>query len=203
MSLSTIAVIGIVLFLILMFIRMPIGVAMAIAGSIGIYLIRGGSAALTNISLVAFSTVTAFHLSVIPLFLLMGALAAQGGVSKDAFSSLHKWVGHLPGGLAMATTGACSAFGAVCGSNVAAAATMCSAALPEMRKYGYSDKLSLGSIASGGNLGIMIPPSTAFIIYGFVTETPIGTLFIAGILPGLLLTVLFWGQIYVQCRLNP
>ena len=103
----------------------------------------------------------------------------------------------------MATTGACSAFGAVCGSNVAAAATMCSAALPQMRKYGYSDKLSLGSIASGGNLGIMIPPSTAFIIYGFITETSIGALFIAGILPGLLLTLLFWVQIYVQCRLNP
>jgi len=203
LSLASVAAIGIFLFLLFMFLRMPIGVAMLLSGFIGIWLIRGLSPALSSTGIALYRTASSHGLSVIPLFILMGILAGTGGVSKDAFSALNKWLGHLRGGLAMATTGACSAFGAVCGSNVAAAATMCSAALPEMRKYGYSDKLSLGSIASGGNLGIMIPPSTAFIIYGFVTETAIGALFIAGILPGLLLTLLFWIQIYVQCRLDP
>ncbi len=203
MNLTTVAFIGIVFFLILMFIRMPIGVAMIIAGIVGICLIRGVPAALTNTGITAFRTASSFHLSVIPLFLLMGALASQGGVSKGAFSSLNKWVGHLPGGLAMATTGACAAFGAVCGAHIATAATMCSAALPEMRRYKYADELSLGCISAGGNLGFMIPPSGAFIVYGFITQVPVGPLFIAGILPGLLLTLLFWITIYIECRLRP
>ena len=103
----------------------------------------------------------------------------------------------------MAATGACSAFGAVCGNHIATAATMCTVALPEMRRYEYDDKLSLGCISAGGNLGYLIPPSGAFIVYGFMTETPIGQLFIAGILPGILITIMFMGQIYVQCRINP
>ena len=133
----------------------------------------------------------------------MGILAGAGGISKDAFSAFYKWFGRLPGGLAMATVAACAAFGAVCGDNIATAATMVKAALPEMRKYGYSDQLSTGTIACGGNLGILIPPSTAFIVYGFVTQTAIGALFISGIIPGILLTALFVTQIYVQCKLNP
>lgn len=203
MSLNTIVLIGIGIFLVLMFLKMPIGLAMALAGFIGISLTRGVSPALNNIGIIAYTTATSYHLSVIPLFVLMGILAGYGGVSKDAFATLHKWIGHFPGGLAMATTGACAAFGAVCGDHIATAATMCSAALPEMRRYKYSDELSLGCIAAGGNLGFLIPPSAAFIIYGFITQVSIGSLFIAGILPGLLLTFLFWIQIYIQCRVNP
>ncbi len=203
MSLTTIIIIGICLFLLLMFLRMPIGLAMALAGFIGIILARGLSPALNNVGSIVYSTATSYNLSVIPLFILMGTLAGYGGVSKDAFSSLHKWVGHLRGGLAMATTGACAAFGAVCGDHIATAATMCTAALPEMRRYNYGDELSLGCIAAGGNLGFLIPPSAAFIVYGFVTQVSIGSLFIAGILPGLLLTLLFWIAIYIQCKINP
>jgi C4-dicarboxylate transporter DctM subunit len=139
----------------------------------------------------------------IPLFILMGELAFYGGLSKDAFTTLHKWVGHLRGGLAIATVGACAAFGAVCGSHVATAATMCSVALPEMRRYKYQDELSLGSICAGGNLGFLIPPSAAFVVYGFITQVSIGSLFISGIIPGLLITFLFWIQIYIQCMRNP
>ena len=203
MSLITIAFIGVGIFLILMFLKMPIGLAMALAGFIGICFARGVSPALNNIGVNAYSTATSYHLSVIPLFILMGVLAGYGGVSKDAFSTLHKWVGHFPGGLAMATSGACAAFGAVCGDHIATAATMCSAALPEMRRYKYKDELSLGCIAASGNLGFLIPPSAAFIVYGFITQVSIGSLFMAGILPGLLLTLLFWLAIYLQCRVNP
>jgi len=202
-SLSTVAYIGIGLFLIFMFLRMPIGIAMLLSSFIGIVIIRDFPAALNTLGLALYRTSSTYNLSVIPLFIFMGVLAGVGGISKSAFDTLNKWLGHLPGGLAMAATGACSAFGAVCGNHIATAATMCSAALPEMRRYNYDDKLSLGCISAGGNLGYLIPPSGAFIVYGFMTETPIGQLFIAGILPGLLITVMFMAQIYTQCRLNP
>jgi len=202
-SLPLIAVIGVGLFLILMFLRMHIGISLMIAGLVGITLSRGLPAALSTIGTTVYRVGASGYLAVIPLFVLMGILAGAGGVSKAAFSTFYKWFGRLPGGLAMATVSACAAFGAVCGDNIATAATMCKAALPEMRKYGYSDELSTGSIAAGGNLGILIPPSTAFIIYGFVTQTAIGALFIAGILPGILLTAMFCIQIYLQCKLNP
>jgi C4-dicarboxylate transporter DctM subunit len=203
MSLSDIALLGIGIFLVFMFFRMPIGLSLVLAGFIGVVLIRGLSAALFNIGTVVYSTATTQYLTVIPLFLLMGTLAAEGGVSKDAFDSIHKWVGHLPGGLAMACVCACAAFGAVCGSHGATAATMMKAAYPQMKRHGVDDTLSLSSISSGGTLGFMIPPSGAFIIYGFVTMTPIGSLFIGGILPGLLLTLMFCIQIYIQCIVNP
>lgn len=202
-SLPVIAVISIGLFLILMFLKMHIGIALMVSGFIGITLSRGLEAALTTVGTTVYRVGASQYLAVIPLFVLMGILAGTGGVSRDAFSAFYKWFGRLPGGLAMATVCACSAFGAVCGDNIATAATMCKAALPEMRKYGYSDELSTGTIACGGNLGILIPPSTAFIIYGFVTQTAIGALFISGILPGILLTAMFVAQIYIQCKLNP
>ena len=203
LSLTNIALIGVALFLIFMFLKMPIGIAMLLSAFIGIWLIRGMPAALNTSGLALYRTASTYNLSVIPLFIFMGVLAGAGGVSKGAFDTLNKWVGHLPGGLAMAATGACSAFGAVCGNHIATAATMCSAALPEMRRYNYDDKLSLGCISAGGNLGYLIPPSGAFIVYGFMTETSIGQLFIAGILPGLMITLMFMAQIYAQCRLNP
>ncbi len=205
MKLSPIEIgyIMIALFLLLMFLKMPIGVTMILTGFLGLLLIRGLPGALSGLSVISWRQGINYTLIVIPLFTWMGALASYGGISKDAFTSVYKWVGHLPGGLAMAVTWACAAFGAVCGSHVATALTMCSAALPEMRRYKYDDSFSLGCISAAGTLGIMIPPSTAFIIYGFVTETSIGQLFIAGILPGILMTILFCIQIYIQCKMNP
>jgi C4-dicarboxylate transporter, DctM subunit len=196
-------VIGIVVFLVLMFLKMHVGLAMMITGFLGIFLSRGMPAALSTLGTTIYRVANSEFLAVIPLFVLMGMIAGRGGMSRDAFFTFNKWVGHLPGGLAMATVGACAAFGAVCGDNIATAATMTQVALPQMRKYGYSDVLTTGTIASGGNLGILIPPSTAFIVYGFVTQTPIGSLYIAGILPGIILTLLFIVLIYFWCKFNP
>jgi C4-dicarboxylate transporter DctM subunit len=193
----------IALVVLLMFLRMPIGVTMLLAGLLGLVFIRGLQPALSGLGIIVWRQGLNEILIVIPLFTWMGMLASSGGISKDAFSSLHRWVGHLPGGLAMACTGACAAFGAVCGNHIATAVTMGSVALPEMRKYKYLDSFSLGCIASSGNLGIMIPPSGAFILYGFLTETSIAALFIAGILPGLLITAMFCVQIFLQCKFNP
>jgi C4-dicarboxylate transporter, DctM subunit len=193
----------IALVIILMFLRMPIGVTMLLAGLLGLVLIRGFSPALSGLGIVVWRQGLSEILIVIPLFTWMGMLASYGGISKDAFASLYRWVGHLPGGLAMACTGACAAFGAVCGNHIATAVTMGTVALPEMRRYKYADSFSLGCIASSGNLGIMIPPSGAFILYGFLTETSIAALFIAGILPGLLITFMFCIQIALQCKLDP
>ena len=130
-------------------------------------------------------------LLVIPLFILMGYLAARAGLSQKLFHAANVWFGHWRGGLAMATVGACAGFGAICGSSVATGAAMCSVALPEMRRYRYADSLSTGAIAAGGTLGILIPPSIIFVIYGIMTEQSIGKLLLAGIVPGLVLTGLF------------
>ncbi|OGO23010.1 MAG: hypothetical protein A2144_12445 [Chloroflexi bacterium RBG_16_50_9] len=193
----------IALFFILIYLKMPIGVTMLVAGFLGFFLIRGLPAGLASLGIITWRQGLKEILLLIPLFTLIGLLAARGGISKDAFSSIYKWVGHLPGGLAIACTGACAAFGAVSGNQLATSLTMTSVALPEMRKYHYSDEFSLGCIAASGNLGIMIPPSGSFVLYGFLTETSIGSLFIAGILPGLLIMLMFWIQMYIQCRLNP
>jgi C4-dicarboxylate transporter DctM subunit len=203
LSLLIIGLIGVGLFLLLMFLKMHVGLSMMIAGLVGIWLSRGLPAALSTLSTTVYRVGSSEYLVVIPLFVFMGIMAGAGGVSKDAFTTFNRWVGHLRGGLAMATVATCAAFGAVCGDNIATASTMFRAALPEMRRYGYSDTLSLGSIACGGNLGILIPPSTAFVVYGFVTQSSIGALFIAGIIPGVLLTLMFIFQIYFQCRINP
>jgi C4-dicarboxylate transporter, DctM subunit len=203
LPLPAIGAIGVGIFLVLMFLKMHVGIAMMIGGFVGIMLARGLPAAFSTISTTVYRVGSSEYLAVVPLFVLMGILAGSGGVSAGAFQAFNKWFGHLRGGLAMAAVGACAAFGAVCGDNIATAATMCKVALPEMRKYGYSDVLSTGAIAAGGNLGILIPPSTAFIVYGFITQTPIGSLFISGIIPGILLTVMFMVTIYIMCKANP
>lgn len=203
MNPETIGVIGIAIMLVLMFLGMPIGVTMAMVGVAGLITLTGTEKAFYMFGMTAYRTSATYMLTVLPLFILMGILASYGGLSRDAFNAANKWVGHLPGGLAMATVGGCSAFAAVCGDAIATAATMCTVALPEMRKYNYADQLSLGTIACGGMLGFMIPPSIAFIIYALVTEASIGTLFIAGVLPGLLIAFLFVVAIYIACRLNP
>ena len=196
-------VIGAGVFFGLMFLKLHVGLSMMIGGFVGFILTRGLPAAENTLATTIFEVATSPILVIIPLFVLMGVIAGAGGVIGAAFETFDKWLGHLRGGLAMATVGACAAFGAVCGDNIATAVTMNKAALPQMRKYGYQDKLSFGSIAAGGNLGILIPPSAAFVVYGFITENNIANLFVAGILPGIILTVMFMSTIAIWCRVNP
>jgi len=203
MSLETVGIIGLLLMLALMFLRMPLGGVMALVGFVGLWYIVGLEPGLTLLSSLAYSMSSKYLLTAIPLFTLMGILAGNAGLSADAYEAINKWIGHRPGGLAMATMGACAGFAAVCGSSVATAATMCTVAFPQMRRYKYSDQLSLGAISSGGQLGIMIPPSMAFILYGFFTQESIGALFMAGIFPGILITVLFIATILILCWRNP
>jgi tripartite ATP-independent transporter DctM subunit len=146
---------------------------------------------------------SSYTLSVIPLFVLMGQFAFISGISSDIYKTVYAWMGHFRGGLAMATVLACAGFAAVCGSSLATGATMGMVAIPEMNKYAYDDRLSTGCVAAGGTLGILIPPSIGFVIYGILTEESIGKLFMAGILPGILLASLFIFAIYIQCRLRP
>jgi tripartite ATP-independent transporter DctM subunit len=144
-----------------------------------------------------------YSLTVIPLFILMGQIAFHAGISRRLYDSAYTFLGHFPGGLAMATIGACAGFAAICGSTNAAAATMATVALPEMKRYKYSMELATGSVAAGGSLGILIPPSVIFIVYGIMTEQSIGKLFAAGILPGILLSILFILTIYIRVRIKP
>ena len=197
------ALVGTGLFFFLMFLRMHVGLSLMVAGFVGFTLTRSMAAAKIALSTTVYEVGSSPILVIIPLFIAMGVIAGDGGVIRSAFETFKNWLGHYRGGLAMATVGACAAFGAVCGDNIATAAVMNKAALPEMRRYGYDDRLSLGAICSGGNLGILIPPSAAFVVFGFITQQPIGDLFIAGIVPGVLLTIMFIGQIALQCKVNP
>ena len=197
------AVIGAGVFFGLMFLKLHVGLSMMIGGFVGFILTRGLPAAENTLATTIFEVSTSPILVIIPLFVLMGVIAGAGGVIGAAFETFDKWLGHLRGGLAMATVGTCAAFGAVCGDNIATAVTMNKAALPQMRKYGYQDKLSFGSIAAGGNLGILIPPSAAFVVYGFITENNIANLFVSGIVPGLILTVMFMVTVAIWVRVNP
>ncbi|MDH4067504.1 MAG: TRAP transporter large permease [Dehalococcoidia bacterium] len=198
-----IAILMLVLAVGLMITGFPVAVTMLIGGFLGMCLIRGFGPATAVLGYVTWDQSLNQILVIIPLFTWMGVMAAKGGISGDAFTSLYKWVGQFRGGLAMAVSAACAAFGAVCGNHIATAVAMTRIALPEMRKYNYQDGFSVGSIAASGNLGIMIPPSGAFILYGFITQTSIRDLFIAGILPGVFVLILFCIQIAVQTRLNP
>jgi C4-dicarboxylate transporter DctM subunit len=188
---------------VLMILRMHIGVTMGLTAFIGIALLTNLDSAFGKLAHTAFSQSSAYMMSVIPLYMLMGELAFLSGVSQDAYKTVSKWLGHLPGGLAMATIGACAAFAAVQGSSTAGAVIMVSIAYPEMKARKYANKMALACIAAGGTMGILIPPSAAFVLYGIITEQSIGRLFIAGIIPGILLTLLFWTVIYIWCRRNP
>ena len=166
--------------------RMPLAFAMGLVGFVGLGLMRGWPATAASAAQVIYETGFAYTLSVVPLFILMGNFVARAGLAQELFQAAYAFVGHVRGGLAHATVLACAGFGAICGSSIATAATMSKVAYPSMRKLGYADYLSTGVIAAGGTLGIMIPPSTILVIYGIVTETHIGKLFAAGLLPGLL-----------------
>lgn len=187
----------------LVLLRVPIAISMIIVGTSGFALLRSVDASLRLTGNAAFDTVFSFTLSVIPLFILMGNLLAVSGVSDALFSTAHRALYRLRGGLAMATIVACGGFSAVCGSSLATAATMSKVAMPTMRKSGYADSLATGSIAAGGTLGILIPPSVVMIIYGLITEADIGKLFIAGVVPGLIGVTFYMLAVAVTVRLRP
>src|SRR5262245_54853661 len=182
------ALIGLAAIMVLAFVRIPIALSMGIVGIIGYAYMRDWSwgAALATAQTKIYETGRNYTLSVVPLFILMGNFVTRAGMSQELFRCAYAFIGHLRGGLAMATIVACGGFGAICGSSIATAATFAKVAYPSMKKYGYSDKLSTGAIAAGGTLGILIPPSTIMVIYGIMTGTNIGKLFAAGILPGIL-----------------
>ena len=185
----------------LAFLRVPIALAMAIVGIAGLGLMRGWQPAFASTSQVIFETGFAYVLSVIPLFILMGNLVARAGMARELYTAANAFVGHRKGGLATASVLASGGFSCICGSSIATAATMTRVAYPEMKRHGYKDTLATGSIAAGGTLGILIPPSTIMVIYGIITETDIGKLFIAGVLPGLLaITCLCLAVVYVTWR---
>ena len=203
MSSEAIGAIGLVIMLGLLALRMPIGIAMFLVGSVGFAVLNGPQAALMALGTYPYSYAAYYDLAVIPLFVLMGSIASACGMGKSLFAAAYAWVGHWRGGLASATILSCAGFAAVSGSSVASAVTMGRVCMPEMRRYRYDSGLAAGTVAAGGTLGILIPPSTAFVIYGILTEQSIGKLLLAGVLPGLLLTLLFVITIMIWTGFQP
>jgi len=203
MSPENAGITGIIMLLVLFLLRMPVAFAMAFVGVAGFAYLGGLESALALLAQDIFETLSSYPLSVIPMFILMGSFAYASGISKRLYQSSYTWVGQLRGGLTVATVLACAGFAAICGSTAATAATMGKIALPEMKKYGYDDVLATGTVAAAGTLGILIPPSTVLVVYGILTEESIGKLFVAGILPGLLLTLFFVATVILLCRRNP
>jgi tripartite ATP-independent transporter DctM subunit len=191
MSGDPVAIIGFVALFVLMLLRVPVGMAMGLVGVGGFAYIVGGAPALKNVGHTTARTVTDYNFAIIPLFLLMGSFATTSGMSRELFRAANAFLGHLRGGLGIATIAACGGFAAICGSSVATAATFSRVAYPEMRRFGYPQSFATGVIAAGGTLGIMIPPSTVLAIYGLITEQDVGKLFVAGILPGLLAVAMY------------
>jgi tripartite ATP-independent transporter DctM subunit len=188
----------------LIFLRIPIGLAMVICGLGGIWILSGGTIQImAKLKNETFSTFSSYSLSIIPLFLLMGQFASLGGMSKSLFKAAETWLGHRRGGVAMAAIGACAGFGAICGSSLATAATMAQVALPELRRYGYSGALATGTLAAGGTLGILIPPSVVLVIYAILAEQNIAKLFLAAFVPGILAAIGYMIAISIYVRLNP
>ncbi len=184
------ALVGFAAVFVLALLRIPLAFAMGLVGFVGLGLLRGWAPTMANAAQVVYDTGFAYTLSVVPLFILMGNFVARAGLAHELFRAAYAFIGHVRGGLAHAAVLACAGFGAICGSSIATAATMSKVAYPPMKQLGYADHLSTGVIAAGGTLGIMIPPSTIMVIYGIVTETNIGKLFAAGILPGLMCAAL-------------
>jgi len=191
MSSAAIGALGFAAVLVLIALRVPVAIAMGVVGALGYGAVNGWSSLPFVLGRAPFESVFPVSLSVLPLFIMMGIFSAHGGLSKSLYTTVAAFVGHLRGGLALATIGACALFGAVCGSAIATAATMGRVAMPEMRRHHYDDRLASASIAAGGTLGVMIPPSILFVIYGLMTEQSIGKLLAAGVLPGLLGTALY------------
>ena len=203
MSSEMIGLTGVIVMLLLLALRMPIGIAMLTVGSVGFAVLHGVDPALAMLGTYPYSYSAVYELAVIPLFVLLGNAAAVSGMGRDLFAAAYAWVGHWRGGLSSATILACAGFAALSGSSVASAVTMGRVCLPEMKRYNYDDRLATGTVAAGGTLGILIPPSTAFIIYAILTEESIGKLLLAGFLPGLLMTIMFVLTIAIWTRLKP
>lgn len=203
MNPELVGIIGIVVLLVLFAFRMSVGLSMLLVGFLGYCYLATTQGGLIKLGIDPYVTASSYSLSVVPMFILMGMFLSYGGLGRELYQAIDTWVGHLRGGMAMATIGACAAFAAVSGSTTATAATMATVALPEMKRYRYKDSLATASVAAGGTLGILIPPSVILVLYGILTFEPIGKLLIAGILPGILMTVLFMGVIYFQVKRNP
>ncbi|OQY12918.1 MAG: C4-dicarboxylate ABC transporter permease [Desulfobacteraceae bacterium 4572_19] len=200
---AIVGIIGIIIMLLLFMTRMPVAYVMMLVGFAGFsYLIsfKGGLNLLSRNIYDAFSS---YGLTTIPLFILMGQIGFNSGISRKLYNTAYHFLGHIRGGLSMATVATCTAFGAICGSSPATAATMATVSMPEMRRYGYTDELAAGSVASGGGLGMIMPPSVVLIVYGILTEQSIGALFVSGIFPAILLTILFILTIYIICFFSP
>jgi C4-dicarboxylate transporter DctM subunit len=203
MSDITVGVIGIAVLLLLFLLRVPVAFSMAIVGVSGFVYLTDPQAGLSVLGQDIFEQFSSYSLSCIPMFILMGCFAFASGISNRLYNKTYAWLGHVRGGLIMATVMACAFFGAICGSSAATAATMGKIAIPEMKRYNYDDTIATGSVAAAGTLGVMIPPSTIFLIYGILTEQSIGKLFIAGVLPGLLLAFLMMIVVAILCWRNP
>jgi C4-dicarboxylate transporter DctM subunit len=192
------------LLLLLIFLRIPIGLAMLACGLVGTWIIMGSTAPiLARLKGETYSTFSSYSLSIIPLFLLMGQFATLGGMSQSLFRASNAWLGHRKGGVAMSAIGACAGFGAICGSSLATAATMAQVALPELRRYGYSNALATGTLAAGGTLGVLIPPSVVLVIYAILAEQNIAKLFLAAFVPGILAAIGYMIVIAIYVRLYP
>lgn len=203
MSEVMIGIFGIAGMFALLALRVPVAMSMLAAGFFGTWALHGQRSAVAVLSSETFSAVSSYSLIVIPLFILMGNIASAAGFSRGLYELAYAWVGRFRGGLASASILGCAGFSAVSGSSVATAVTIGRVAIPEMNRYGYSNGLATGSVAAGGTLGFLIPPSTGFVLYSILTEQSLGRLFMAGILPGLLLTVLFIGAIAITTTLDP
>src|SRR6478672_5587954 len=203
MTTDTLAVVGFVSLFVLMLLRVPVGFAMGLVGVTGFGYMVGSGPALKMVGQTSMRTVTDWNFAVVPLFLLMGSFATTSGMSRELFRAANAFLGHLRGGLGIATIAACGGFAAICGSSVATAATFSKVAYPEMRSYGYPQSFATGVIAAGGTLGIMIPPSTVLAVYGIITEQDIGKLFIAGVLPGILAVAMYMVNITIIGAARP
>ncbi len=203
MSPTMIGILGILVMLALFMTNMPVAYVMTLVGYAGFSLLISPRGGLNLLSRNIYEAFSSYGLTTIPLFILMGQIAFNSGISRRLYDTAYKYLGGTRGGLAMATVSACTAFGAVCGSSPATAATMATVGLPEMKRYNYADELATGCVASGGGLGMIMPPSVVLIVYGVLTEQSIGALFVAGIFPAMLITVLFIAAIYIICRLDP
>jgi C4-dicarboxylate transporter, DctM subunit len=203
MSTDAVAIIGFLSLFVLMLLRVPVGMAMGLVGVTGFGYLVGGGPALKMVGQTSMRTVTDYNFAVVPMFLLMGSFASTSGMSRELFRGANAFMGHLRGGLGIATIAACGGFAAICGSSVATAATFSRVAYPEMRRFGYPQSFSTGVIAAGGTLGIMIPPSTVFAVYGLITEQDVGKLFIAGVLPGALAVAMYMITISIIGAVRP
>lgn len=196
-------IIGACLLVFLIMVGTPIAFSMALIGVAGVAILAGPTQAMSQLALNTWNSSSDFVLIALPLFVLMGQLVFQMGIARDMYESIRRWFGWMPGGLAVTAVVASAGFGAVTGVSAAAVATMGAMSMPELRRFGYSESLAAGSIAASGTLAILIPPSVLMIVYGIWTETSIGALFLAGILPGILLTAVFVALIVLRCVLNP